>query len=133
MDEVSVELSSTEDNPRENNCRKVFIISPKYKYAVISVIHEKVYDIIQIEVSRKKLGSSISVAAVYRRPKLSEERDKVFYRFGGAAPNRVIKPRKQSLTPELCILTLKLASYVATHIQARGGSLNPPPKILKRK
>ena len=30
MDEVSVELSSTEDNPRENNCRKVFLISPKY-------------------------------------------------------------------------------------------------------
>ena len=30
MDEVSAELSSTEDNPRENDCRKVFIISPKY-------------------------------------------------------------------------------------------------------
>ena len=30
MDEVSAELSSTEDNPRENNCRKVFVISPKY-------------------------------------------------------------------------------------------------------
>ena len=28
--EVSAELSSTEDNPRENNCRKVFVISPKY-------------------------------------------------------------------------------------------------------
>ena len=36
--------------------------------------------------------------AVHRRPKLREERDKVFYRFGGAAPNRVIKPRKQTLT-----------------------------------
>ena len=24
------ELSGTEDNPRENNCRKVFVISPKY-------------------------------------------------------------------------------------------------------
>ena len=35
--------------------------------------------------------------AVHRRPKLGEERDKVFYRFGGAAPNRVIKPRKQTL------------------------------------
>ena len=31
-------------------------------HAVISVIHEKVYDIIQIEVSRKKLESSTSVA-----------------------------------------------------------------------
>ena len=30
MYEVSAELSSTEDNPRENNCRKVFVISPKY-------------------------------------------------------------------------------------------------------
>ena len=30
MDEVSAELSSTEDNPRENNCGKVFVISPKY-------------------------------------------------------------------------------------------------------
>ena len=30
MDEVSAELSSTEDNPIENNCRKVFVISPKY-------------------------------------------------------------------------------------------------------
>ena len=35
--------------------------------------------------------------AVHRRPKLGEEKDKVFYRFGGAAPNRVIKPRKQTL------------------------------------
>ena len=30
MDEVSTELSSTEDNPRENNYRKVFAISLKY-------------------------------------------------------------------------------------------------------
>ena len=35
--------------------------------------------------------------AVHRRPKLREERDKVFYRFGGTAANRVIKPRKQTL------------------------------------
>ena len=103
--------------------------TPETLHAVISVIHEKVYGIIQIEFSRKKLESSTSVAAVYRRPKLSEKRDKVFYRFGGAAPNRVIKPRKQSLTPELCILTPKLAGYVATHIQTRGGSLNPPPPM----
>ena len=48
--------------------------------------------------SRKKLESSTSAAAVHRRPKRREERDKVFYSFGGAAPNRVIKPRKQSLT-----------------------------------
>ena len=30
IDEVAAELSSTEDNPRENNFRKVFVISPKY-------------------------------------------------------------------------------------------------------
>ena len=66
--------------------------TPERVHAVISVIHEKVYDIIQIEVSKKKLESSTSVAAVHRRTKLREERNKVFYRFGGAAPNRVIKP-----------------------------------------
>ena len=59
--------------------------TPETVHVVISVIHEKVYDIIQIEVSRKKLESSTSVAAVHRRKR--EERDKVFYRFGGAAPN----------------------------------------------
>ena len=72
--------------------------TPGTVHAVISVIHENVYDNIQIEVSRKKLESSTSERAVHRRPKLRMERDKVFYRFGGAAPNRVIKPRKQILT-----------------------------------
>ena len=37
--------------------------TPETVHAVISVIHEKVYDIIQIEVSRKKLESSTSVAS----------------------------------------------------------------------
>ena len=60
-------------------------------HTVISVIHEKVYDIIQIE-------SSTSVASSSSKAELGEERDKVFYRFGGAAPNRAIKPRKQTLT-----------------------------------
>ena len=46
MDEVSAELSSTEDNPRENKCRKVFVPSTttftlETVHAVISVIHEK--------------------------------------------------------------------------------------------
>ena len=36
---------------------------PETVHAVIGVIHEKVYDIIQIEVSRKKLESSTSVAS----------------------------------------------------------------------
>ena len=37
--------------------------TPETVHAVISVIHEKVYDIIQIGVSRKKLESSTSVAS----------------------------------------------------------------------
>ena len=37
--------------------------TPDTVHAVISVIHEKVYGIIQIEVSRKKLESSTSVAS----------------------------------------------------------------------
>ena len=37
-------------------------------------------------------------AFIEGRRKLREERDKVFYRFGGAAPNRAIKPRKQTFT-----------------------------------
>ena len=51
-DEVSVELSNTEDNPRENNCRKLLLSAQLQVqqpsllhdtvHAVISVIHEKV-------------------------------------------------------------------------------------------
>ena len=37
--------------------------TPETAHAAISFIHEKVYDIIQIEVSRKKLESSTSVAS----------------------------------------------------------------------
>ena len=71
MDEVSAELSSTEDNPREriiverfsSSAPSTTTFTPETVHAVISVIHEKVYDIIQIEVSRKKLESSTSVAS----------------------------------------------------------------------
>ena len=62
---------------------------------------KKVYDIIHIEVGRMKLELSTSVASSSSKAEThaaGEERDKVFYRFGGAAPNRVIKPRKQTLT-----------------------------------
>ena len=50
-------------------------------HAVTSVIHEKVYDKVQREVSKKKLDSLTSVAAVHesQRPKLVDERDEVFY------------------------------------------------------
>ena len=58
--------------------------TPETLHAVISVIHEKVYDIIQIEVSRKKLESSTSVASSSSKAETQPERkeDKVFYRFG---------------------------------------------------
>ena len=50
-------------------------------HAVISVIHENVYDKAQREVGKKKLDSLTSVAAVHesQRPKLVDERDEVFY------------------------------------------------------
>ena len=50
-------------------------------HAVTSVIRAKVYEKIQREVSKKKLDSLTSVAAVHesQRPKLVDERDEVFY------------------------------------------------------
>ena len=88
MDEVSVELSSTEDNPKENNCRNFFCHQPQFStttftpetvHAVISVIHEKVYDIIQIEVSRKKLESSTSVASSSSKAETQRGKKKLRY------------------------------------------------------
>ena len=71
---------------------------PKTVHAVIGVIHEKVYDIIQIKVSRKKLESSTSVASSSSKAETQRGKRQGIYRFGGAAPNRVIKPRKQTLS-----------------------------------
>ena len=50
-------------------------------HAVIGVIHEKVFDKVQREVSKKKLDSLTSIVAVHesQRPKLVDERDEVFY------------------------------------------------------
>ena len=50
-------------------------------HAVINVIHEKVNEKVQIEVSKKKLDSLTTVAEVHesQRPKLVDERDKEFY------------------------------------------------------
>ena len=48
--------------------------APETVHAVISVIHEKVYDIIQIEVSRKKLESSNSVASSSSKAETQPER-----------------------------------------------------------
>ena len=82
MDEVSAEISSTEDNPRENiiverlssSAPNTTNFTPKTVDAVISVIHEKVYDIIQIEVRRKKLESSTSVASSSSKAETQPER-----------------------------------------------------------
>ena len=48
--------------------------TPETVHAVISGIHEKVYDIIQIEVSRKKLESSTSVASSSSKAETQPER-----------------------------------------------------------
>ena len=48
--------------------------TPETVHAVISVIHEIVYDIIQIEVSRKKLESSTSVASSSSKAETQPER-----------------------------------------------------------
>ena len=69
--------------------------------ALISVIHAKVYDKIQREVSKKKLDSLTSVAAVHesQRPKLVDERDEVFY--ADLVATQLIKLQEQSLTMTL--------------------------------
>ena len=94
MDEVSAEHSSTEDNPRENNCRKVFVPSTttftlETVHAVISVIHEKLYGIIQIEVSRKKLESSTKVASSSSKAETQPERKETRYFIGLVAPCQI--------------------------------------------
>ena len=48
--------------------------APETVHAVISVIHENVYDIIQIEVSRKKLETSTSVASSSSKAETQPER-----------------------------------------------------------
>ena len=50
-------------------------------HAVISVIHEKGYDKVQRDVSKKKQDSLTSVAAVHesQRPKLVDEIDEVYF------------------------------------------------------
>ena len=90
--------------PRENYCRKVFVISPKYwsnedwstrtftpesVQAAISVIHEKVYDIIQIEVSRNKLESSTSVASCSSKAETQPERKETRYFIDLVAPRQI--------------------------------------------
>ena len=73
--------------------------TPETVHAVISVIHEKVYDIIQIEVSRKKLESSTSVASCSSKAETGRgKRQGIKNHRRAKWPYGVIKPRKQILT-----------------------------------
>ena len=60
-------------------------------HAVISVIHEKVYDIIQIEVIRKKLESSTSVASSSSKAETQPEREGTRYFIGDLVAPRQIR------------------------------------------
>ena len=63
--------------------------TPETVHAVISVIHEKVYDIIQIEVSRKKLESSTSVASSSSKAETQPERKETRYVIDLVAPHQI--------------------------------------------
>ena len=60
---------------------------PERIHAVISVIHVKAYDIIQIEVSRKKLESSTSVASSSSKAETQPERKGTRYFIGDLKTN----------------------------------------------
>ena len=64
--------------------------TPETVRAVISVIHEKVYDIIQIELSRKKLESSTSVASSSSKAETQPERKGTRYFIGDLVAPRQI-------------------------------------------
>ena len=99
MDEVSAELSSTEDNPRENNCRKVFVPSTttftpqpsllRQSTQLLVSFTKKIYDIIHIEVSGKKLESSASVASSSSKAETQPERKETRYFIGLVAPRQI--------------------------------------------
>ena len=63
--------------------------TPETVHAVISVIHEKLYDIIQIEVGRKKLESSTSVASSSSRAETQPERKETRYLIDLVAPPQI--------------------------------------------
>ena len=65
------------------------IFTPETVHAVISVIHEKVYDIIQIEVSRKKLESSTSVASSSSKAETQPERKERRYFIDLVVPRQI--------------------------------------------
>ena len=63
--------------------------TPETVHAVISVIHEKVYDIIQIELSRKELKSSTSVASSSSKAETQPERKETRYFIDLVAPRQI--------------------------------------------
>ena len=68
MDDISAQAQKTTQERIiverfSSSAQSTTAFTPETVHAVISVIHENVYDIIQIEVSRKRLESSNSVAS----------------------------------------------------------------------
>ena len=63
--------------------------TPETVHAVVSVIHENVYDIIQIEVSRKKLESSASVTSSSSKAETQPERKETRYFIDLVAPRQI--------------------------------------------
>ena len=63
--------------------------TPETVHAVISVIHEKVYDIIQIEVSRKKLEPSTGVASSSSKAETQPETKETRYFIDLVAPRQI--------------------------------------------
>ena len=63
--------------------------TPETVHAVISVIHKKVYDIIQIEVSRKKLEPSTGVVSSSSKAETQPERKETRYFIDLVAPRQI--------------------------------------------
>ena len=63
--------------------------TPETVHAVISVIHEKVYNIIQIEVSRKKLESPTSVASSSSKAETQSKRKGTRYFIDFVTPRQI--------------------------------------------
>ena len=92
MHEVSAELSSKKTTQERIIVERfsssapsssTTAFTPETVHAVIRVIHENVYDIIQLEVIRKKLESSTSVASSSSKAETERKETRYFIDFGG--------------------------------------------------
>ena len=134
MDEVSAEFQAQKTTQERiiverfsSSAPSATTFTPETVHAVISVIHEKVYDIIQIEVSRKKLEPSTSVARSSSKAETQPERKETRYFIDLVAPHQIewssrenkhwywMRKKEEQICsnkkwkPELCILkTLKM-------------------------